>query len=78
MARSDEIVFAGRPEKLPDVCYSWWVLASLKIIGRLHWIDRVCSIISFAFHHPAVVSQIEILVEIIFSLIKSCRLFSCR
>ncbi|XP_060248450.1 geranylgeranyl transferase type-2 subunit beta isoform X4 [Meriones unguiculatus] len=25
---------------LPDVCYSWWVLASLKIIGRLHWIDR--------------------------------------
>ena len=30
----------GRPEKLPDVCYSWWVLASLKIIGRLHWINR--------------------------------------
>lgn len=22
------------------MCYSWWVLASLKIIGRLHWIDR--------------------------------------
>jgi len=30
----------GRPEKLPDVCYSWWVLASLKIIGRLDWIDK--------------------------------------
>ncbi|XP_035747691.1 geranylgeranyl transferase type-2 subunit beta isoform X2 [Egretta garzetta] len=30
----------GRPEKLPDVCYSWWVLASLKMIGKLHWIDR--------------------------------------
>ena len=29
----------GRPEKLPDVCYSWWVLASLAMIGRLHWID---------------------------------------
>ncbi|KAG8223802.1 hypothetical protein J437_LFUL001399 [Ladona fulva] len=29
----------GRPEKLPDVCYSWWVLASLSILGRLHWID---------------------------------------
>jgi geranylgeranyl transferase type-2 subunit beta len=29
----------GRPEKLPDVCYSWWVLSSLKIIDRLHWID---------------------------------------
>uniref|UniRef100_A0A0K2SWS8 Geranylgeranyl transferase type-2 subunit beta n=1 Tax=Lepeophtheirus salmonis TaxID=72036 RepID=A0A0K2SWS8_LEPSM len=30
----------GRPQKLPDVCYSWWVLASLSIIGRLHWIDK--------------------------------------
>ncbi|GFQ85454.1 geranylgeranyl transferase type-2 subunit beta [Trichonephila clavata] len=30
----------GRPEKLPDICYSWWVLASLKIIGRIHWIDK--------------------------------------
>lgn len=29
----------GRPEKLPDVCYSWWVLASLTIMGRLHWIS---------------------------------------
>lgn len=31
--------FAGRPEKLPDVCYSWWVLASLGMLGKLHWID---------------------------------------
>jgi geranylgeranyl transferase type-2 subunit beta len=30
----------GRPEKLEDVCYSWWVAASLKIIGKLHWIDE--------------------------------------
>ena len=22
--------FNGRPEKLPDVCYSWWVFASVK------------------------------------------------
>lgn len=29
----------GRPEKLPDVCYSWWVLSSLTIMGRLHWIN---------------------------------------
>jgi geranylgeranyl transferase type-2 subunit beta len=29
----------GRPEKLEDVCYSWWVASSLKMIGRLHWID---------------------------------------
>lgn len=28
----------GRPEKLPDVCYSWWVMSSLAILGRLHWI----------------------------------------
>ena len=38
---SHNILFPGRPEKLPDVCYSWWVLASLKIIGRLHWINKV-------------------------------------
>lgn len=30
----------GRPEKLPDVCYSWWVLASLTILGRSHWISN--------------------------------------
>lgn len=29
----------GRPEKLPDVCYSWWVVSSLHMIGRAHWID---------------------------------------
>jgi geranylgeranyl transferase type-2 subunit beta len=30
----------GRPEKLPDVCYSWWVLSSLVIMNRVHWIDK--------------------------------------
>lgn len=30
----------GRPEKTEDVCYSWWVAASLKMIGKLHWIDE--------------------------------------
>jgi geranylgeranyl transferase type-2 subunit beta len=30
----------GRPEKLQDVCYSWWVIASLKIIGKLNWINQ--------------------------------------
>ena len=30
----------GRPEKLEDVCYSWWVLSSLKMVQRLNWIDR--------------------------------------
>jgi len=29
----------GRPEKLPDVCYSWWVLSSLVILDRAHWIN---------------------------------------
>ncbi|KAI1003713.1 Geranylgeranyl transferase type-2 subunit beta 1 [Podosphaera aphanis] len=29
----------GRPEKLEDVCYSWWVGCSLTMINRLHWID---------------------------------------
>ncbi|ODV81087.1 type II proteins geranylgeranyltransferase beta subunit [Suhomyces tanzawaensis NRRL Y-17324] len=31
--------FNGRPEKLPDVCYSWWVLSSLAIFGKKHWVD---------------------------------------
>ena len=31
--------FNGRPEKLEDVCYSWWVGASLAMIRRLHWVD---------------------------------------
>lgn len=30
----------GRPEKLQDVCYSWWCLSALALLGRTHWIDR--------------------------------------
>jgi len=29
----------GRPEKAPDVCYSWWVLSSLALLGKAHWVD---------------------------------------
>ncbi|KAK5990409.1 putative geranylgeranyl transferase type-2 subunit beta [Cladobotryum mycophilum] len=29
----------GRPEKTEDVCYSWWVLSSIQMIDRTHWID---------------------------------------
>jgi geranylgeranyl transferase type-2 subunit beta len=29
----------GRPQKLPDVCYSWWVLSCLGAIDRLHWMN---------------------------------------
>ncbi|KAN0060383.1 Rab geranylgeranyltransferase [Thecaphora frezii] len=37
----------GRPQKLEDVCYSWWVLSALSMIGRLHWIDadKLCNFI---------------------------------
>lgn len=31
--------FNGRPDKLEDVCYSWWVLASLAMLGKVDWID---------------------------------------
>lgn len=31
--------FNGRPEKLPDVCYSWWVLASMAALGDIHNVD---------------------------------------
>ncbi|KAL8959419.1 MAG: hypothetical protein Q9193_003716 [Seirophora villosa] len=30
----------GRPEKLQDVCYSWWVGSSLAMIDKMHWIDK--------------------------------------
>ena len=30
----------GRPQKEADVCYSWWVLSSLAIMGKMHWIDH--------------------------------------
>lgn len=30
----------GRPEKKEDVCYSWWVLSSLSMIGKAHWISK--------------------------------------
>jgi geranylgeranyl transferase type-2 subunit beta len=30
----------GRPEKKEDVCYSWWVLSALSILGKTSWIDR--------------------------------------
>ncbi|KAJ3778885.1 rab geranylgeranyltransferase [Lentinula raphanica] len=29
----------GRPEKLEDVCYSFWVLSSLSMLSKLHYID---------------------------------------
>lgn len=29
----------GRPEKLEDVCYSWWVLSALAMLGKLNWIN---------------------------------------
>ncbi|CAM9418899.1 unnamed protein product, partial [Phaeothamnion confervicola] len=29
----------GRPEKQADVCYSWWILSALSILGRVGWID---------------------------------------
>lgn len=29
----------GRPEKLPDVCYSWWVLSCLGMLDKLNYIN---------------------------------------
>ncbi|KAK7061562.1 rab geranylgeranyltransferase [Favolaschia claudopus] len=29
----------GRPEKLEDVCYSFWVLSALAILQKVSWID---------------------------------------
>lgn len=30
----------GRPEKQADVCYSWWNITSLIMIGKLDWINK--------------------------------------
>mmetsp|Transcript_66989 Transcript_66989/g.135051 ORF Transcript_66989/g.135051 Transcript_66989/m.135051 type:complete len:332 (-) Transcript_66989:401-1396(-) len=30
----------GRPEKQADVCYSWWILSALSILGKVEWIDQ--------------------------------------
>ncbi|GKY94602.1 hypothetical protein MPSEU_000425700 [Mayamaea pseudoterrestris] len=30
----------GRPEKQADVCYSWWILSVLSIMGQVDWISR--------------------------------------
>lgn len=40
----------GRPEKQADVCYSWWILSVLSILGRVDWInrDRLASFIAKA------------------------------
>lgn len=29
----------GRPEKQADVCYSWWILSSLSILGKVDYIN---------------------------------------
>lgn len=29
----------GRPEKLEDVCYSFWVLSAMSILNKIPWID---------------------------------------
>ncbi|ETW01660.1 hypothetical protein H310_06282 [Aphanomyces invadans] len=29
----------GRPEKQADVCYSWWNISCLVMMGKLHWIN---------------------------------------
>eukprot|EP00591_Stephanopyxis_turris_P011284 CAMPEP_0195528456 /NCGR_PEP_ID=MMETSP0794_2-20130614/30602_1 /TAXON_ID=515487 /ORGANISM="Stephanopyxis turris, Strain CCMP 815" /LENGTH=399 /DNA_ID=CAMNT_0040659595 /DNA_START=20 /DNA_END=1219 /DNA_ORIENTATION=+ len=29
----------GRPEKQADVCYSWWILSALTILGRVSYIN---------------------------------------
>ncbi|KAG5520069.1 hypothetical protein PMAC_001145 [Pneumocystis sp. 'macacae'] len=30
----------GRPEKIEDVCYSWWVFSPLVMMNRSHWINN--------------------------------------
>lgn len=32
--------FNGRPEKLPDVCYSWWILSTLATLNAINRISK--------------------------------------
>lgn len=47
----------GRPEKLEDVCYSFWVLSGLSILEKLHWInaEKLSAFILSAQVRPCVV-----------------------
>ncbi|XP_028795108.1 geranylgeranyl transferase type-2 subunit beta 1-like isoform X1 [Neltuma alba] len=47
----------GRPEKLPDVCYSWWVLSSLIMIDRVHWINKE-KLIKFILNCQVVLAEL--------------------
>lgn len=47
----------GRPEKLEDVCYSWWVLSSLAMVDKVHWIDKA-KLTKFILRCQVVVYQI--------------------
>jgi prenyltransferase beta subunit len=37
----------GRPEKQADVCYSWWILSSLCILGRVSCFILFFSLLQF-------------------------------
>lgn len=39
LRQTDSGGFNGRPEKLPDVCYSWWILSTFFMINRQHWVN---------------------------------------
>jgi prenyltransferase beta subunit len=34
-----EFSLNGRPEKLADVCYSWWMYSALCLLKREKWIN---------------------------------------
>lgn len=58
----------GRPEKLPDVCYSWWVFSSLNILGRDHWIDKE-QLKTFILASQVKIYKLKMLYFIIYNII---------
>lgn len=62
----------GRPEKQADVCYSWWILSSLSILGRVSLLSRIACETSFVIHE--VISWLVVLLTLyIASLMISIR-----
>jgi geranylgeranyl transferase type-2 subunit beta len=41
----------GRPEKQADVCYSWWILSSLSILGRVSWSSALLFLSEYIIEH---------------------------
>jgi prenyltransferase beta subunit len=67
----------GRPEKLEDVCYSWWVLSSLDMIGKIHWINSD-SLVNFILSAQVNWTKFRIRTVVLQIVLEICPMFFIR